>query len=170
LGVDIYIDSGILFTLEDAVNKFFKGLNKKSIAEIVDSCSDIVKDENDLHFLKSIANTEDLKSWFIGSAQKLADESEHPGYFNGVLTHEEFLSLIWHRVIDKTKFTNLPQVRFKYFKSNRYSGYDVPANTICVVFDDSGLFENKMSTQGKAVAKLMGLKSIEKTTWTVYSC
>lgn len=164
MGVDIYIDSGILFTLEDAVNKFFKGLNKKNIAEIVDSCSDIVKDENDLHFLKSIANIEDLKSWFIGSAQKLADESEYPGYFD-----EEFLSLIWNRIIDKTKFTNLPQVRFKYFKSNRYSGYDVPTNTVCVVFDDSGLFENKMSTQGKAVAKLMGLKSIEKTTWTVYS-
>jgi hypothetical protein len=161
MGVDIYADSGILFTIDDAVSRFFKGLNKKSITEIIDSCTSIITDENDLHFLKSISNTDDLKSWFISFAQKLVDDE-------GCLD-EDFLSIVYYRIIDKTKFKDLPAVRFKYFKSNRYSGYDVPANTICLVIDDTGLFETKMTAQGKLVAKLMGFKNIEKTTWTVYS-
>lgn len=162
MGADIYADSGVLFTIDEAVNKFFKGLNKKSIADIIESCNSIITDENELHFLKNIANTDDLKSWFISFAQKLVDDE-------GQLD-SDILSVIFYRVIDKTKFTDLPIARFEYFTSNRYSGYDVPTNTICLILDDAGLFETKMTTEGKLIAKLMGLKKIEKTTWTVYSC
>lgn len=161
MGIDIYSDGGILFELDEAVNKFFKGLNKKTISEVIEDCLPILAEEDDIHFLKSVENLDDLKSWFIGLAQKSLDDNKY--------LDEEFLIIVWNKIINKTKFNDLPQVRFKYFTSNRYSGYEVPIDTICLVFNDDDLFEVKMTAKGRAVAKKMGYKEIKKTSWTVYS-
>lgn len=154
MGVDIYTNSGILFTIEEAVERFFK-LKKKDIESFKNNFSS--EKRFDLDKVKTLS---DLKTWFLNFASECIVKSDYDEYVNG-----EELGKVWNQIVK----LELPEVRFEYFTNNRYSGYDVPTNTICVVFDDDGLFETKMTKEGKKVAKMMGLKDLQSTEWTVYS-
>jgi hypothetical protein len=162
MGVDIYTSSGILFTLEDAIDKFFKGITsaklKKLIPEIESTLED---DEEHKANLKAISAIADLKIWF----NEFANSKINDDY----LQDEDKLSDIFNIILENTKFVDLPDVSFQYFTSNRYSGYDVPTETICVIFSDIGIFETKLTKKGQKLAKLIGSKNVQQTTWTVYS-
>jgi hypothetical protein len=161
MGTDIYVGSGILFSIDDAVDLFFKGFNKKKISLLVSELKSIIENKEEHDFINDIEDIYELKSWFVSFCQKQVN--------NEYVSEQSLLINIWNVIVEKTKFKNLPEISFEYFTSSRYSGYEVPIETVCVVFNDTDLFETKMSKKGEAVAKAMGLKKIEKTTWTVYS-
>lgn len=152
MGTDIYTSSGILFSLEEAVDKFFK-LKKKDISAFVEN------NKTEFENLTAVKKIDDLKQWFINLANSKISED----YISDTATLER----VWEQIVS-TKF-QLPTVSFEYFSSNRINGYDVPTQTICVVFSDSGLFEKKLTKEGKRVARVMGIKDLQSTTWTVYS-
>ena len=65
MGVDIYTSSGILFTLEDAVDKFFKGITTVKIKKLIPEIESELEDDENKENLKAISNIADLKVWFI---------------------------------------------------------------------------------------------------------
>jgi hypothetical protein len=159
MGVDIYTSSGILFTLEDAISKFFKGISATKFKKLVEEISSQLEDDEKESFA-AVSNLSDLKVWF----EDFANSKINDDY-----VESEKLEDIFNIVLENTKFHSLPDVTFEYFTSNRYSGYDVPTETICVIFSDIGLFETKLTKKGQAIAKLIGSKNTKQTTWTVYS-
>lgn len=160
MGVDIYTKSGVLFTLDEAVNSFFKGLSRKSIIKIIEECLSFI-DDNEKVFIKNISGIDDLKSWFINYTINQIEDN--------YIQNQTTIKKIWDCVLSKTKYKNLPEIELEYFVSARYNGYDVPLDTVCVVFSDQGLFETKMTKKGIATAKLMGQRKISQTSWTIYS-
>lgn len=161
MGVDIYTSSGILFTLEDAVEKFFKGITTAKIKKLIPEIESELEDDENKENLKAISNIADLKIWFVEFANsKISDD---------YLQDEDKLVDIFNIILENSKFADLPDVSFEYFTSNRYSGYDVPTETICVIFSDIGIFETKLTKKGQKLAKLIGSKNVQQTTWTVYS-
>lgn len=161
MGVDIYTSSGILFTLEDAVDKFFKGITATKIKKLIPEIESSLEDDENKENLKAISNIADLKIWFIEFANSKINDD--------YLQDEDKLSDIFNIILENSKFIDLPDVSFEYFTSNRYSGYDVPTETICVIFSDIGIFETKLTKKGQKLAKLIGHKNVTQTTWTVYS-
>jgi hypothetical protein len=159
MGVDIYANSGILFTLEYAISKFFKGISSAKFKKIVEEIASQLEEDEKESFT-AVSNLSDLKVWF----EDFANSKINDDYLES-----EKLEDIFNIVLDNTKFAALPDVSFEYFTSNRYSGYDVPTETICVIFSDIGIFETKLTKKGQAVAKLIGSKNTKQTTWTVYS-
>ena len=63
----------------------------------------------------------------------------------------------------------LPAFKFDYWTRSRVSGWEVPVNTPCIVFSNDGLFETKMTKEGKRLAALLGVKKIESSSWTFMS-
>ena len=161
MGVDIYTSSGILFPIEEAVGRFFK-VKKSEIASVIEEITPQIPEEKKefAETLKNVKTSEELGSWFCGLVNAFIND-EYIGY-------SDDLARIFDSVLDHTKFAGLPETSLDYFTSGRYSGYDVPIETPCVIFNDNGLFETKLTKEGQAVAKKMGMK-IAQTTWTVYS-
>lgn len=161
MGVDIYTSSGILFTLEDAAEKFFKGITTAKIKKLIPEIESELENDENKENLKAISNISDLKIWFVEFANsKISDD---------YLQDQDKLVDIFNIILENGKFSDLPDVSFEYFTSNRYSGYDVPTETICVIFSDIGIFETKLTKKGQKLAKLIGSKNVQQTTWTVYS-
>lgn len=152
MGTDIYTRNGIIFSIDDAVGRFFK-MKKKDIATFVQN------HKEEYPNLSSVKTINDLKQWFIDLANSKVSEDN--------ISSTEILERIWEQIVSP-KF-ELPSVSFEYFTSNRISGYDVPTQTVCLVFSDAGLFETKLTKEGKRVARIMGNKELQSTTWTVYS-
>lgn len=164
MGIDIYSESGILFSLDEAVSRFFKGINASNIKKIIEDVETMIDDDSEhRNSLKNIKNCESLKSWFLELANSKINKEE--GYvFDG-----EILQSLWDKIINYTKFKDLPEITFEYFTSNRFSGYDVPTETICIKFNDYGLFETKLTKKGQKLAEIMKIKNLKQTHWTVYS-
>lgn len=152
MGTDIYTRNGIIFSIDDAVERFFK-MKKKDIATFVEN------HKEEYPNLSSVKTINNLKQWFIDLANSKVSED--------YIGNTETLERIWEQIVSP-KF-ELPSVSFEYFTSNRISGYDVPTQTVCLVFSDTGLFETKLTKEGKRVARAMGIKDLQSTTWTVYS-
>ena len=75
---------------------------------------------------------------------------------------------IWYILLDVAGLF-LPPVTFEYWSRPRWNGWDVPADTPCVVFDPDDLFETKMTQEGEKLAKLLKREKIWQTTWTTVS-
>lgn len=163
MGVDIYTGSGILFTIDDAVSVLFKGITASKIKKLIPEIESQIED-NEKEALKGISTLSDLAGWFCEYANsKINKESDY-------IEDSDKLVEILSTIIDYTKFAGkLPDISIEYFTSNRYSGWDVPVETVCVVLNDSSIFETKLTKRGQALAKLIGSKNVKQTTWTVYS-
>lgn len=165
MGTDIYTKNGILFTVDEAVEKFFQGLKKKDIEDFKNNFtteswqSYSGKLKTDLEKVKTL---KDFKAWFLNFAEKQIVKCDYDEYING-----DILEKMWNILVSER--LNLPEASFEYFTSNRYNGYDVPTKTICVAFNCHGLFERKLTKEGKRVAKIMKIKDLQPTEWTVYS-
>lgn len=163
MGVDIYTRSGILFTVDEAV-RFFKGLSKEEIKSFVEANKSEFCGANGCDSeLTEVKTLSDLKSWFVNLANsKVVKDDDY-------ISDTSALERVWMELAGGR--LDLPEVSFEYFSSNRYSGYDVPTQTVCLVFNDNDLFETKPTKSGKQVAKKLGIKAkdFKTTTWTVYS-
>lgn len=164
MGSDIYTESAVAVRFDDFLDR--KELNKKSINAIVD---DLVKNDLVVEGAEKLS-MRDSKAVFIN---KYVDLISNLMTDNGYEIEDErdritkFLQIFCEHVgID---LDDLPEYNFRFFESSRESGWDVETDVIYLMFEPYGLFETKMTKEGKKLAKILGKENIEETTWTVHS-
>jgi hypothetical protein len=159
MGSDIYTESAVAVRFDDFLDR--KELNKKSVINaIVDDLikANIIPATNHMEFRKDKYSLAEGLVYLI---------SMDEGYEGDRERNTKLLTIFCEHVgID---LDNLPECNFRSFDNLRESGFDVEADVIYLMFEPYGLFETKMTTEGKKLAKVLGKKSIEETTWTVHS-
>lgn len=159
MGSDIYTESAVAVRFDDFLDR--KELNKKSVINaIVDDLikAKIIPATNHIGFRKDKYSL----------AEGLVDLISMDEGYEGDREHNTKLLQIFceHVGVD---LDDLPECNFRSFDNLRESGFDVEADVIYLMFETYGLFETKMTAEGKKLAKVLGQKSIEETTWTVHS-
>ena len=160
MGSDIYTESAVAIPFSDFLDR--KELNKKSVINaIVDDLikAGIVPATDHMQFRKDkYSLAEGLVGLISMSEEGYEDDRGH---------NTQLLQIFCEHVgID---LDNLPECNFRFFESSRESGWDVEVDVIYLMFEPYGLFETKMTKEGKKLAKVLGKESIEETTWTVHS-
>ena len=161
MGSDIYTESAVAVRFDDFLNSR-KELNKKPFRNsLVDELI-----EN-----KVVSATDHLS--MRGSRTSLVDKlvdlisMSEEGYEDDREHNTKLLQIFCEHVgID---LDDLPECNFRFFESSRESGWDVEPDVVYLMFEPYGLFETKMTKEGKKLAKVLGKESIEETTWTVHS-
>ena len=159
MGSDIYTESAVAIPFSDFLDR--KELNKKSVinaivdnlikASIVPATDHMEMRKDKHHFAEGLV---DLVSMIEGYEQDRGHNTK-------------LLQIFCEHVgID---LDSLPECNFRSFESSRESGWDVEADVVYLMFEPHGLFETKMTKEGKKLAKVLGKESIEEITWTVHS-
>jgi len=161
MGSDIYTESAVAVRFSDFLDR--KELDKKSLRNAI--VDDLIKNDLVVEGLVEKLPMRDSKSVFINKFLDLISMIE--GYEQDREHNTKLLTIFCEHVgID---LDNLPECNFRSFYNLRESGFDVEADVIYLMFEIYGLFETKMTKEGKKLAKVLGQKSIEETTWTVHS-
>lgn len=159
MGSDIYTESAVAIPFSDFLDR--KELNKKSVINaIVDDLikASIIPATNHMGFRKD--------KYYL--AEGLVDLiSMDEGYEDDRERNTKILKIFCEHV--SIDLDNLPECNFRSFENSRESGWDVETDVVYLMFESSGLFETKMTAEGKKLAKVLGQKSIIETTWTVHS-
>ena len=163
MGSDIYTESAVAVRFDDFLSSR-KELNKKSLRNAI--VDDLIKNDLVVEGLAEKLPMRDSKSVFINKFVDLISMSEE-GYENDRKHNTELLTIFCEHV--GVDLDDLPECNFRFFESSRESGWDVEADVIYLMFEPYGLFETKMTKEGKKLAKVLGKESIEETTWTVHS-
>ena len=162
MGSDIYTESAVAVAFSDFLDR--KELNKKSIINAI--VDDLIK--NDI-VVEGLVEKLPLRKDKYHLAEGLVDliSMSDEGYEDDRERNTKILTIFCEHVgID---LDSLPECNFRSFESSRESGWDVEAYVLYLMFEPSGLFETKMTAEGRKLAKVLGKKSIEETTWTVHS-
>ena len=159
MGSDIYTESAVAIPFSDFLDR--KELNKKSVINAI--VDDLIK--------ASIVPTTDhmeMRKDKYHFAEGLVDlVSMIEGYEQDRGHNTKLLQIFCEHVgID---LDSLPECNFRSFESSRESGWDVETDVVYLMFEPHGLFETKMTKEGKKLAKVLGKESIEEITWTVHS-
>jgi hypothetical protein len=162
MGSDIYTESAVAIRFDDFLDR--KELDKKStINAIVD---DLIKNNIVVEGLVEKLPLRKDKYHLAAGLVDLISMSDE-GYEDDRERNTKILTIFCENVgID---LDNLPECNFRSFESSRESGWDVETDVLYLMFEPSGLFETKMTKEGKKFAKFLGKESIEETTWTVHS-
>lgn len=154
MGMDIYSEHGIVFRIDELFPRIFKKIDKKQLKSMSEEISKISGE------VLEFKSASEFQSWFAEFIAK-----QHNGeYFEDTTK----LELAWD-VATTTLKLDLPRASFEYWTHARLQGYEVPIEEFCVVFDDSEVFENKLTSYGKKLAKLLGEKNLSSSTWTIMS-
>lgn len=174
MGMDIYSKSGVVFPAEELAAHLFGKLTKPKVAAAVAELRKIFaaskNNEGVAYFpesekaLDSIKLGGDIAEWFNNLLRETLTDSYGDYYFSD----DDILNKTWDVFVAATGL-DLPAVTFEYWSKPRLNGWDVPADTPCVVFEPDNLFETKMTKEGKKLAKLLKLTEISQTTWTIMS-
>ena len=160
MGSDIYTESAVAIRLQDFLNR--KELKKKSVR------NDIVDELIKTGVMSAVGRHLEMResvSNFINEFESLM--SMEDGYEDNRENNDKALRAFCnHTGLD---LDNLITFELRSFDNNREVGYDVDIDTIYLMFESHGLFETKMTKEGKDLAKILGLKEITETTWTVHS-
>lgn len=163
MGMDIYSNSGVVFPVEDAAPAIFSKAKKNQIAQAVEA----IKSKwnyNDKSGLDDVKDPDALIGWVVETANKFGQvANSQDGYIDSLALVSLF------DILCDSFGIKLPSFSFEYWTRSRISGWEVPTNTPCIVFDNDGLFETKPTKEGKKLAKMLGQESIESTTWTIMS-
>jgi len=117
--------------------------------------------------LQEINQVSQFEEWLRGVFQNCASDVGD----GALLDNEEELLLVWKLLSETPEFLDLPEhVDFYYFNSHRVSGGDVPSCEILVVFEESGLFERRLSKDGEKLAALLDQKSLFISSFSRLSC
>ena len=159
MGSDIYTESAVAVPFGDFLDR--KELNKKSVINAI--VDDLIKAKI-IPVTKHMGFRKDKYSLVEGLVDLISMDE---GY-EGDREHNTKLLTIFceHVGVD---LDDLPECNFRSFDNLREAGWDVEADVVYIMFEPSGLFETKMTAEGKKLAKVLGQKSIEETTWTVHS-
>jgi hypothetical protein len=161
MGMDIYSQQGIVFTVSELLPKIFK-FKKQQLESLISAlCKDVFpENEEEKTNLLRTENSEDFIRWF----EDLVARSHNGEYYEDTGTLER----VWGAATDELGL-DLPNATFEWWDSRRLQGYDVPIQEHCIVLDDSQVFETKLSDYGKKVAKILKQRNLKSTTWTVMS-
>jgi hypothetical protein len=100
-------------------------------------------------------------SWLLSVAEGLVDKE---GEYMDSLAFQDLF-----QIVAESLGISLPPHEFDYWARGRISGWEVPLETPCIVFNSGGLFEKRMTKEGKRLAALLGRGEVEESTWTVMS-
>lgn len=171
MGMDIYSEHGVVFTVGELCIRMFGKMKKGFVALAVEGINEYLCTKNkDKEFdgplttLKTIKTAPELVDWFVQFCESQVETEYGEGYFST----DEHMSAIFDKLCEIAEI-DLPPATFEYWTRCRLNGYDVPIEEPCIVINDEKLFETKMTDAGKRVAKLLGLRKIESTTWTIMS-
>lgn len=172
MGMDIYSEHGVVFEVSDLVLRLFGRFKKPLVAEIKEKVKSFLTIHNKDHMfdgplakLAGVKTGQHLGEWYANFCEdQLVGEDVHDRYFS---TDEHMLS-VWDDICEAAGL-ELPSVNFRYWTRGRLNGWDVPIDVPCIVFDDETLFETKMTSAGKKLAKVLGLKELSSVTWTELS-
>lgn len=162
MGMDIYSKTGVVFTVEEIASALFGGI--KDVSGIVSAVRDITSwgsvESGLQERLSSVKTGGDLVGWI----SSLADSCVKDEYLD-----ETVIGEAWDAAVEEAGLSRkLPLASFDYWTHSRISGYDVPMEVPCLVFNDHDLFEVKTTKAGKKLSKLLG-QDIKQTTWTIMS-
>ena len=174
MGVDIYSQTGVVLTIDEAVMRMIPAMKtaeiKKLFCHIEAAAADALAGMPDHEFvanmqrrLACLRTTKELRAWFVDLTHAFTNGED------GHVANSDILADILLTIMGPKMATALPDFVFEYFKSGRYSGWDVPLGVPCIVFSAVGLFEEKMTAAGRKLAARLGIKSLSSTTWTVFS-
>lgn len=179
MGHEIVSLQGVVFTLDEVLSKLMPKLSPNSCLSMAIQ----VKEKLHRHFLErytgdrlvnissrfmtdrlqEIKRASQLEEWLRAVSQKCAGGAGD----GGLLDNEEELLLVWETLAGVNEFAGLPaSVDFYYFNSWRDSGGDVPSGEVLIVFEDSSLFESRLSQRGKALATLLDEESLSVSTFS----
>lgn len=159
MGMDIYSNSGVVFSLKDALPSIFRKVKKSEVKLVVQILRERWNAE-DKGGLDGVKDKESLSSWMCSVADGLVKDGE---YMDSLAFEDLF------QIVVEAIGISLPAYSFDYWTRGRINGWDVPIGTPCIVFDVSELFETKMTKEGKRLAALLGTKEIQQSTWTIMS-
>ena len=161
MGSDIYTESAVAVRFSDFLDR--KELDKKSLRNAI--VDDLIKNDLVVEGLVEKLPMRDSKNVFINKFVDLISMDE--GYEDDRERNTQILKIFCENVgID---LDNLPECNFRSFESSRESGWDVETDVVYLMFEPHGLFETKMTKEGKKLAKVLGKESVEEITWTVHS-
>lgn len=161
MGMDIISSSGVVFPVSEFCFVLFSGAKKRSVASVAAKIKAEWKEEWGDPQIDEVKTGNYLAEWF----SNLARSQVRDDYID-----DRILGVVWGSIIDGLGLRDkLPPASFDYWTHGRISGWSVPIEVPCIVFDDSGLFETKMTREGKKFAKLIGEQNIRSTTWTTMS-
>ena len=179
MGHEIVSLKGVVFTLDEVLSKLMPKLASNSCLSLAIQ----IKQELHKHFLErytgdclvdissrfmtdrlqEIKRASQLEEWLRAVFQKCAGDAGD----GGLLDNEEELLLVWETLAGVNEFAGLPaSVDFYYFNSWRDSGGDVPSGEVLIVFEDSSLFESRLSQRGKDLATLLDEESLSVSTFS----
>lgn len=174
MGIDISVQRGVVLTIDEAAAKMIPAMKtadiKKMFYHIESAAEDVLAVLSDREFagsmqarLAGLRTTTELRAWFVElvHAFVVADD--------GHIEHADVLVDVLLTIMGPKNAKALPDFAFEYFKSGRYSGWDVPIGTPCVVFDADGLFEEKLTSAGRKLMAQLGMKKLASTTWANFS-
>jgi len=160
MGMDINSSSGVVLPLEDAAPRIFGGSDDSDILKTAESVKDGWK-HGGIEGLENVRDSASLSSWLCEVAERMTNKEE--GYIDSMALADLF------EMFAKPLNIDLPPFYFDYWTRSRINGWEVPIDVPCIVFYEEGLFETKMTKDGKRLAKSLGLKKIELSTWTTMS-
>lgn len=160
MGMDIISSSGVVVPVEEATPAIFGKFKKAQVAKAIEAVrsgwSLSEKFPSD-----GVTDAGSLVSWISDVANGLVDKEG--GYIDSLALVDLFV------VLCESLGVELPSFEFDYWTRSRISGWEVPTNVPCIVFDNNGLFETKMTKEGKKLAKMLGSSEIKPSTWTIMS-
>lgn len=161
MGSDIYTESAIAVKLCDFLNRseINKKENRKKIVEIVQKTCPLSEEKLDM-FLKS---KDSFIEQFVGSIN-MSDGYEVEDFRE---IHDALITAFCEVV--GINFEDLPDYNFRFFENSRESGWEVDADVVYIMFESFGMFETRMTEDGKKLAKALNQEEISETTWTVHS-
>lgn len=160
MGMDIYSNSGVVVPVSEAAAAIFRKAKKEDVLKAVESVR-ANWDISDKSGLEVVQDAGSLADWVALVAERLVDKEGE--YLDSLALVNLF------EIICENLGIELPLFEFDYWTRARISGWEVPTNTPCVVFSSDGLFETKMTKEGKRLAAILGTKEIESSTWTIMS-
>lgn len=161
MGMDIISSSGVVFPVADICVVLFADAKKGPLASAVANIKAEWKEEWGELQIDKVDTGVDLAEWF----SNLVSSQVKDDYLD-----DRIVGTVWDLIVEGLGLQGkLPSASFDYWTHSRISGWDVPIEVPCIVFDENGLFETKMTREGKKFAKLIGEQSIKSTTWTIMS-
>lgn len=160
MGMDIYSQSGVVVPVSEVSASLFH----KAKGEEVLAAAEAVKNRwevDDKSGIEGVKDADSLIAWVSDVAERLVNKDGE--YIDSLALVSLF------DIICENLGVELPSFEFDYWTRSRINGWEVPTNTPCIVFSNDGLFETKMTKEGKRLAALLGTKKIESSTWTIMS-
>tara|TARA_R110000751_G_scaffold287491_1_gene392265 strand:- start:905 stop:1675 length:771 start_codon:yes stop_codon:yes gene_type:complete len=152
---------------QENVDKIWPGNQPEKPVLVHYSINQWKKEARD-HYQKlfgSITKNSDINE-VCDALSNLVNIDDDDGYDSGIMMGDSACEL-WQRILKS--YDQLPDLcDIRVFNSNRLSGYDVPTEEPCFVFDDSECFKTTKTKKGEALDELVGYE-LESKEWTIMS-